>query len=120
MDALGSLVDALEEPVHAAVHGDPWHENWLLEPDRLWLLDWEDLAVGDPVVDDAILRHDALGTDPHHWPDQPAHRVARQALMLDAAIDVAADWVEGTDPLVRRRKEAAYLAGVEAYRSEFR
>ena len=39
--------------------------------------------------------------------------------MLDAVVDVAADWVENTDPLVRRRKEAAYLAGLEAYRAAF-
>jgi hypothetical protein len=44
--------------------------------------------------------------------------------MLDAVVDVAADWVEaglknGGDPLVRRRKEAAYLAGLEAYRAAF-
>jgi hypothetical protein len=45
--------------------------------------------------------------------------VARRALMLDAVIDVAADWVENTDPVVRRRKEAAYLAALEAYRDLF-
>ena len=120
VEALGILVDELDEPVHAAVHGDPWHENWLVAPDRLWLLDWEDLSVGDPVVDDAILRHDALGTDPQHWPHTRAHAVARRALLLDAAVDVAADWVENTDPVVRALKESAYLAGVEAYRAEFR
>jgi fructosamine-3-kinase len=119
VDQLGTLVDTLTDEVHASVHGDPWHENWLAAPDRLWLLDWEDLTVGDPVVDDAVLRHDALGTDRHHWPDEPAYAVARRALMLDAAVDTAADWVEHTDPLVRRRKEAAYLAGLEAYRDEF-
>jgi hypothetical protein len=119
VDALGALVDELDQPVHAAVHGDPWHENFLTAPDRLWLLDWEELAIGDPVVDDAILRCDTLGTDPRHWPDTPAHRVARRALMLDAVLDVAADWVESADPLVRRRKEAAYLAGLEAYRAAY-
>jgi hypothetical protein len=45
--------------------------------------------------------------------------------MLDAVVDVAADWVEAGllrdgDPLVRRQKEAAYLAGLEGYRDEFR
>jgi hypothetical protein len=124
VDALGALVDSLDTPAHAAVHGDPWHENVLVATDRIWLLDWEDLSVGDPAVDDAILRHDALGTDPHHWPDGLVHVVARRALMLDAVVDVAADWVEagrlrGGDPLVRRRKEAAYLAGLETYRTEF-
>ena len=124
VDGLGVLVDQLDVPAHAPVHGDPWHENFLVVPDRLWLLDWEDLSVGDPALDDAILRHDALGSDPHHWPGEPVHAVARRALMLDAVVDVAADWVEaelltGGDPLVRRRKEAAYLAGLEAYRDEF-
>jgi hypothetical protein len=125
VDALADLADALDAPAHAAVHGDPWHENFLVAPDRLWLLDWEDLSVGDPAVDDAILRHDAIGTDPHHWPDEPVHALARRALMLDVVIDVAADWVEaelltGGDPLVRRQKEAAYLAGLEVYRDAYR
>ncbi len=124
VEALAILVDALDGPADAPVHGDPWHENFLVSPERLWLLDWEDLSVGDPVVDDAILRHDALGPDPHHWPGEPVHTIARRALMLDAVVDVAADWVDaelrtGGDPLVRRRKEAAYLAGLEAYRDAF-
>ena len=104
VEALGLLIDDSRRPAPAAVHGDPWHENFLVAPDRLWLLDWEDLSVGDPVVDDAILLHDALGTDPHHWPDTAAYAVARRALMLDAVVDVAADWVENTNPLVRRRR----------------
>jgi fructosamine-3-kinase len=119
VDALGALVATLDDEVHSAVHGDPWHENVLLGPDRMWLLDWEDLTIGDPVLDDAILRHDALGTDPHLWPDTPADTVARRALMLDAVVDNAADWIENTDPLVRRQKEAAYLAELETYRSAF-
>jgi aminoglycoside/choline kinase family phosphotransferase len=124
VDELGALVDSLDAPAHAPVHGDPWHENVLVARDRLWLLDWEDLSVGDPALDDAILRNDAFGTDPRHWPREPVHTVARRALMLDAVVDVAADWVEAElltrgDPLVRRRKEAAYLAGLEAYRDAF-
>jgi hypothetical protein len=119
VEALGELVDALDDrPVWSAVHGDPWHENFLAAPDRLWLLDWDDLAIGDPVVDDAILRHDALGPDPHHWPDRPDYVVARRALLLDAVVDGAADWVEHTDPVVRRRTEAAYVAALETYRDQ--
>jgi hypothetical protein len=125
VEALAGLVDQLDSSVHAAVHCDPWHENFLVAPDRLWLLDWEDLSVGDPVIDDAILRRDALGTDPHHWPGEAADVVARRALMLDAVVDVAADWVEAGlhkdgGPLVRRQKEAAYLAGLEVYRDAYR
>ncbi len=119
VEALGVLIDELDGPVDSPVHGDPWHENFLLPPERLWLLDWEDLAVGDPAVDDAILRHDALGTHPRHWPDDPVSAVARRALMLDEVVDVAADWVENSNPVVRGQKEAAYLAGLELFRLEF-
>jgi fructosamine-3-kinase len=119
VDVLGALVDTLDDEVQSAVHGDPWHENVLLAPERMWLLDWEDLTIGDPVLDDAILLHDALGTDPHVWPDTPAATVARRALMLDGVVDNAADWIENTDPLVRRQKEAAYLAELETYRAAF-
>jgi aminoglycoside phosphotransferase (APT) family kinase protein len=119
VDLLGALVDTLDDEVHSAVHGDPWHENVLLAPERMWLIDWEDLTIGDPVLDDAILRHDALGTDPHVWPDTPAATVARRALMLDGVVDNAADWIENADPLVRRQKEAAYLAELETYRAAF-
>jgi hypothetical protein len=118
VDTLADQVSRLDEPVHAAVHGDPRHERWLLGHDRLWLLGWEHLSVGDAVVDDAVLRHDALGTDPRHWPATAAHVLARRALMLGAVVDVAAGWVADGDPVVRRGKEAAYLAGLESYRAE--
>ena len=52
IELLSGLVASLDEQVHVAMHGDPWHENILLEPERVWLLDCEDLSVGDPVVDD--------------------------------------------------------------------
>ncbi|QIG45140.1 phosphotransferase [Nocardioides anomalus] len=110
---LAERVAALDTPAAAAVHGDPWPENWLAGPDRLWLLDWEDLAVGDPVLDEAVLLHHTGAP----WPAGPAHDVARRALLLDDALDVAADWVEASDPTVRRAKEAAYLRGLEAYRA---
>jgi len=120
VDALAELVDRLDHPVHSTVHGDPRHERWLVAADRLWLLDWDAVAVGDPVVDDAVLRIDALGSDPHHWPDEPRYAVARRALLLGAVVDGAAAWVAHTDPVARRRNEAAYVAAVETYRDEFR
>lgn len=119
VDVLADLVDTLDDEVHSAVHGDPWHENVLLAPDRMWLLDWEGLTIGDPVLDDAILRHDALGTDPRLWPDTPADTTALRALMLDGVVDSAADWIENADPIVRRQKEATYLAELETYRAAF-
>lgn len=118
VEVLADLVagPAFDQPVHSAVHRDPWHENLLLGPGHLWLLDWEDLAVGDPFVDEAIVLFDAHGPDTG-WPATERHEVARRALMLDCVVDVAADWVEAANPLVRRSKEASYLAALEAYRA---
>lgn len=121
---LERLIDdpAFDATTSAPTHRDPWHENVLVGPDRIWLLDWEDLAVGDPVVDHAILRVDLLG------PDAPApkgvdvdrYAVAVRAVLLDAVIDTAADIVEqpGTD--VARRKDRAWRAALDSYRSRYR
>ena len=130
VDVLADLVagPAFAEPVRAPVHGDPWHENLLLGPDRFWLLDWEDLTVGDPVVDDAILLADACGPEVAAWhgrrpardPDEADRlEVACRALMLDAVVDVAADWVENHDPVVRQAKERGWQAALEAYRTAY-
>lgn len=118
--ALADLIDSFDEPVHAAMHGDPWHENVLFGPDRVWLLDWEELSVGDPVIDDAILLMDARGADGAHWPAGERHDAAHRALMLDAVVDQAADWVENSDPAIRAHKESAYLDGLDAYRARVR
>ena len=114
---LTGLVDSLDEQVHVAMHGDPWHENVLLEPERVWLLEWEELSVGDPVVDDAILLMDACGVRAADWPAGDRYNVARRALMLDATVDAAADWVQNSGPAIRASKEMAYLNGLEAYRA---
>lgn len=73
--------------------------------------------MGDPVVDDAILLMDAWGARAADWPTGRRYDVARRALMLDAAVDGAADWVQNSDPAVRAWKERAYLDGLEAYRA---
>ncbi len=117
VEVLTGLVDSLDERVHVAMHGDPWHENVLFGPERVWLLDWEELSVGDPVVDDAILLMDARGASAPAWPSGQRFEVARRALLLDAAVDSAADWVQNSDPAIRASKEEAYLHGLEAYRS---
>lgn len=45
VQVLSGLVDSLDQQVHTAIHGDPWHENVLVGPKRVWLLDWEELSV---------------------------------------------------------------------------
>jgi Ser/Thr protein kinase RdoA (MazF antagonist) len=118
VEHLSGLVDSLDEQVHSVMHGDPHHENVMFGPGRVWLLDWEDLCVGDAVVDDAILLMDAHGAAAP-WPVGRRYDIARRALMLDAAVDVAADWVQNSDPAVRRSKLRAHLEGLAAYRGAF-
>ncbi len=119
VQVLSGLVDSLESEVHGAMHGDPWHENVLLGPERVWLLDWEKLSVGDPVIDNAILLMDTRGAGAD-WPAGERWDVARRALMLNVAVDGAADWVENADPAIRTTKKRAYLEGLADYRAYVR
>jgi fructosamine-3-kinase len=116
VEAFASVVDSLDSHVTSAMHGDPWHENVLMGSERVWLIDWEDISVGDPVIDQAILLMDTQGPHPAAWPSDERYQVARRALMLDAAVDSAADWVENSDPGIREVKEKRYLDGLAAYR----
>jgi fructosamine-3-kinase len=118
VEVLAALVDGLDLPVHHAIHGDPWHENVLLGSQRVWLLDWESIAVGDPVVDRAILLMDACGPQRAAWPTDQRHQLARRALLLDAAVDGAADWVQSSEPETRLAKEVAFHDGLAAYRAD--
>jgi Ser/Thr protein kinase RdoA (MazF antagonist) len=117
VEAFARLVDSLDLQVSSAIHGDPWHENVLAGADRVWLLDWEHICVGDPVVDEAILLMHTHGPHPAAWPWGARYQIARRALMLDAAVDSAADWVQSADPDIRELKEQQYLEGLAAYRA---
>lgn len=97
---LAELVQAHEEPVSSPVHRDLWRENVLVGDDRFWLIDWDGLSLGDPVVDDAVLLFDALGADLDAWADARPPRDAAEAdrfalclrfQLLDRAIDPLAD-----------------------------
>lgn len=117
------------------VHTDLWIDNILVQDGgRVWLLDWDDLRLGDPVMDWATL----LG--PNRRDLRPATerlsylggrldeaererlRVWARATSLDWVIDPLADWVEAaSDPrhrdTVRGRNEELYARAVEAYRT---
>ena len=56
-EQLGWLEDRDLPPV--ASHNDPVLENWLLDAERLWLLDWEFSAMASPYWDLAILSNAA-------------------------------------------------------------
>ena len=48
--------EAFQEPASSATHRDLWLNNLLVTPNGSWyLLDWDELALGDPVMDWAML-----------------------------------------------------------------
>ena len=42
---------AFHVPADSVVHGDLWEGNVLVGPDRWWIVDWDDLDLGDPAKD---------------------------------------------------------------------
>jgi hypothetical protein len=130
LDDLASAITgpAFDVPVHAPIHADPWHENLLISDNELWLLDWDGLRIGDPLIDTAIVLHDALGPDIGSWlgfrPKLDRYteyrlRISLQALVLDQVIDGAADWVQNDDPLIKAGKQRSYQLAMKAYRTQF-
>ena len=123
---------AFREPLTSPVHGDLWLENVLWTSREQWyLLDWDDLRIGDPAADLATLlgpTRDDLR--PLKAVDRVIGRLTRpeeerlsllgRATLLDWVIDPVADWIEaGTapehEPLVRREKERIHHRALEHY-----
>lgn len=116
-------------PVTSAIHGDVWCHNVIIGPEGLWLLDWDDLDIGDPVVDAAILLYNAYGADLGAWAAWPPRdhdeavrfEAALKAQALDAVIDVLADWVEAAKApdhidTVRAEREESHRLALVTYR----
>ncbi|HET7460525.1 MAG TPA: phosphotransferase [Longimicrobium sp.] len=124
------------EPADAPVHADLWLGN-LLEGahGRVWLLDWDDLMLGDPALDWATLlgptRADVSLSGHATLPPQAlAPGVAERlplyarATLLDWVLDPLADWIEAaTAPEhaseVRAEKERIHRAALAVYRATY-
>lgn len=126
---------AFAAPADAPTHGDLWRNNILVGPgDRVTILDWDDLAIGDGALDWAILfGYDGLRVGDAE-PDAPLlasmdadtrarFDLYRRATLLDWAIDPLADWVEADDApehaaAVRAEKERVHGGAMEHLRGE--
>lgn len=107
--ALRALVQTsavFQEPAGMPTHGDLWLNNLLVAPTGTWyLLDWDGLALGDPVMDWTML-FGPTRSDPTPITDDQAARLPlrdgapgriqlyARASLLDWIIDPLADWVE--------------------------
>ncbi|PJF46035.1 MAG: hypothetical protein CUN48_15850, partial [Candidatus Thermofonsia Clade 3 bacterium] len=117
----------------AAIHGDLHLANVLVEATgRWWLIDWDDLAYGDPAADLAmvlaplIARGESvealLGTRDDAFLCRFA--LCQRAVLLDLVIDSLADWADAdrlpaAAAAVRHAKRAAHERGLVVYRKRY-
>ncbi len=127
---------AFDEELDSPVHGDLWLNNVLWTSRDSWfLVDWDDLRVGDPAADlAALLGPDAHDLRPLKMYDRVAQLLApaqreRFALLgrvtlLDWVIDPVSDWIDaGVAPefeaQVRLEKERIHRNALGLYRQLF-
>lgn len=128
---------AFDEPADRPTHGDLWMDNLLVGPGgALTILDWDDLGLGDPVLDWATLLGPARGRyrparladvpEAAAWPAARRERFAvyARAGLLDWVVDGLADWIDadcmGLDARgIRVRKKASVEAALRAYRKAY-
>ena len=92
---------AFDEPVSSAIHGDLWFGNVLIDNDRWWIIDWDDLKIGDPAHDMSLILFTALDNSrsASRWlSDRDAAFAERfqlyaRAALLTFVIDPIADWI---------------------------
>jgi aminoglycoside phosphotransferase (APT) family kinase protein len=122
---------AFHTEANRPVHHDLHRGNVLIDADgRLWLLDWDDLEVGDPALDYAILlwQLSAQPVAPKAAAEDDPSFQERFALYLRAqlfndVIDSLADW-DAASILpaeecfkIREAKEATHRQALQAYRA---
>ena len=131
---------AFHVPADSPVHGDLWTNNLLVggetdcESSRWSLLDWDDLHIGDPVMDFAMFfgptASDLGGPDfadavgPYLKSDAERERFAvyRRASLFDWIIDSLADYIEADAAPehaaeVRAEKQRIHTEALEIYRT---
>lgn len=124
---------AFQDPAAVPVHGDLWLENLLVSPNGGWhMLDWDDIRLGDRVLDFATLfgpcPSDVRPLEPSRLPaavalsaaERERLRLYARATLLDWVIDPLSDWIDapaaGADEgRVRIEKERVHRAAKALY-----
>jgi len=95
-------IEAFHAPASDAVHGDLNEGNVLVTPNEWFVVDWDDLALGDPAVEFAVLLWPIIYPDGNccelsilDVEDSVRKRieVCLRAQLLDEVIDPLADYV---------------------------
>lgn len=137
LEAAVAAAPAFAEPADAPAHGDLWLNNLLVTPRGEWyVLDWDDLAPGDPAMDWCMLfgpsRADLRTAADRALPRavtadarvRERLRLYARASLLDWIIDPLADWIDATESPghlaeVRPEKERIHRAALDAYRARY-
>jgi hypothetical protein len=133
LEGLARDLPAFQQAAGSPTHGDLWPSNILVtENGHFYIIDWDDLALGDPALEYSILlgplwRHGSLSMAEleRRLPNDPIFKerfqVCLRALVLDEVIDSLADWVEsGFVPehqfTMRSAKERAHREALGLYK----
>jgi fructosamine-3-kinase len=136
LEGLARELPAFQHPADYPTHGDLWASNILVtEAGRWYIIDWDDLALGDPALEYAIFlgplwRDNILPLKqledflPADSDLRERFRFCLRALLLDEIIDNLADWVECTfapehQEDVRAEKERKHHDALDLYRRIF-
>ena len=129
-------MEAFSASAASAVHGDLWRGNILVADDgRLRIIDWDDLALGDPALEFAVLLEPMMELNPdasledllQRRPDAgfiQRFEMCLRAQRLYAPIEAAAEYIEaealeeGRDE-VRAERKARYPEALRAYRRRY-
>lgn len=132
LDAESATLPAFGEIAATPIHADLWLNNLLVDGERLWVLDWDDLSIGDPALDWAtVLGPTRLDLAPADVAAIPAQArtpgvMARlplyaRASLFDWLLDPLADWIAADEApehaaTVRAEKERLHHAALALYR----
>ena len=125
-------MEAFSGRASSPAHGDLWSDNILVADDGRWrIVDWDDLALGDPALEFAIILEQVLDHNPDaspaemfpHGPDAGFSQrleVCLRAQRLYSAIEGAAEYIEadaleeGSDSF-REERKARHQVAVRSY-----
>ena len=120
---LASRSAAFDEEVSSPIHGDLWYGNVLVDGSRWWIIDWEDLKIGDPAHDLSLLLFQDL--DSRNTPARWLHgcsgafmerfQLYARAALWTFVVDPLADWVEADSFPEVRDAARAHREGIHRW-----
>ncbi len=129
-------MEAFSPKASSPVHGDLWNDNILVADDGRWrIVDWDDIALGDPALEFAVLLEPTLEQNPEasledllpYPPDAGFSRrleMCLRAQRLYSAIETLANYIEAEAlgdraARVREENEALHRVALRSYKRRY-